>query len=78
MERRGSSAPCQLRTHPADCVQPMRSRRTSALMQPTTMFSRPRDTRLPGWSGQTLVSHTACTGQFEGAHPFRVAGRLID
>lgn len=34
--------------------------------------------QLHWWNGRTLVTHTAYVGDFDGPHPFRVAGKLID
>ena len=34
--------------------------------------------QLHWWNGQSLVSHTAFVGEFEGPYPFRTGGQLID
>jgi len=34
--------------------------------------------QLHWWSGRSLVTHTACVDAFDGPHPFREGGRLID
>lgn len=34
--------------------------------------------QLHWWNGQSLVSHTAFVGEFEGPYPFRMGGQLID
>ena len=34
--------------------------------------------QLHWWNGQALVTHTAYIGEFDGPHPFRMQGKLID
>lgn len=34
--------------------------------------------QLHWWNGNTLITHTAFVGEFEGPYPFRVGGQLID
>jgi 3',5'-cyclic AMP phosphodiesterase CpdA len=45
---------------------------------PDDFIMEPPGLQLHWWSGQSLVTHTASIGDFDGPYPFRENGKLID